>query len=1032
MSLGSLNTALGSFHNENVLTLARINFDFSLFKVEAPKEFDGLGASLSTQRRKDAEDGTFHQTARKLGALFEQLLPPIPALVKAYGQRVSEISRSPTANPPASWADGVFTNQVGADGTAIWAAATSGSSAIAVNLLACMLARIWPGPEAISVWVELVAGRKREIETSHDSSDASNLSTVAAARQELTRDQLARWDASARAWIRAADEAKKKNQQQLMLIIYNVAIPVSNVTNVYQSVIRAWISSMNAMENLIKGMPQRVQDGAILLCLSAWHLYPDMVVLGSTTTEVEQKDPLLAPGGCLTIGLENSDSSLSGGVYWSLSLAHLRYYGEPIQRSRSIGGDSSRIPFEDFTLAALGSVFIGLGAHESRILAGAKFFTTLWSYLIRKTETEMFSIEKSLAQVILACSSSWMNVLVNAANLLVESNDFNRKRASMLARMGYRRGDSFLTHAQKRLPPVFGFTNFGPLFSTLKGEEERIRILRSIASKHNLDANAVIIRYKYSNAAFEYATAIPITRSSTKRNSEGIEIPFSGHQRWIPAGHVSLVKTNCQCFDECEDECPCIIAKAQCSPQCHGPNLITCTNIEFDFTQMRIESIHDTGDICTTFDKIDLNAADNEMQFSWYDAPISTRATRPTNTSGRTTYDPDILDGSPWSSQQATHFTFLLGDPQTAAIFIRLDQKIPREITPNEMDIEYLIESFESDAVEIGTLIEYLQLLGKTNHWKGYFRSLKALASAADIYKLLPNTTVAFSLISQTLHESHWIPLKSQDPGELHLETLLKPFPLDRPSTLACVVMFETGSWNIAPESFENVMAISSGDSIYVAAPLLCDPYESPRGNELKRIIGNVGRAGIALLIPPRNVRTRGPLYNKWELVNHDIFDGKAENCFQNTSMHLSFTGYEIPVGVAPQGFQDREIMAIETLISVHDRGKWVGDLDVLSIFTSDYFHRMHLHDCAHMQATELQLNPVSIDCWEELIDKPDKPGIFRAHENWLARLAGATMSIQLQHHTIILPRSVCWFCCILMAHEKIAPDDLASAMFIY
>jgi hypothetical protein len=35
--------------------------------------------------------------------------------------------------------DGIFSDFTGADGTSIWAAATSGSGAISVHLLACML-----------------------------------------------------------------------------------------------------------------------------------------------------------------------------------------------------------------------------------------------------------------------------------------------------------------------------------------------------------------------------------------------------------------------------------------------------------------------------------------------------------------------------------------------------------------------------------------------------------------------------------------------------------------------------------------------------------------------------------------------------------------------------------------------------------------------------------------------------------------------------------------------------------------------------
>jgi hypothetical protein len=64
---------------------------------------------------------------------------------------------------------------MGLDGTSIYAAATSGSKVIALHLLACMLARAWPGPEATAIWVELVASRKSELETTSDPSQLHGL-----------------------------------------------------------------------------------------------------------------------------------------------------------------------------------------------------------------------------------------------------------------------------------------------------------------------------------------------------------------------------------------------------------------------------------------------------------------------------------------------------------------------------------------------------------------------------------------------------------------------------------------------------------------------------------------------------------------------------------------------------------------------------------------------------------------------------------------------------------------------------------------
>ena len=105
--------------NDNTLALGSLKLDFSLIKYEAPVEFSGLGAALSTRRRTDAEDGLHHKTARRLAALFEQLIPSTPKLITAYGLRSSEIIQMPGVNPQGSSKHGPFESFVGADGTAM-------------------------------------------------------------------------------------------------------------------------------------------------------------------------------------------------------------------------------------------------------------------------------------------------------------------------------------------------------------------------------------------------------------------------------------------------------------------------------------------------------------------------------------------------------------------------------------------------------------------------------------------------------------------------------------------------------------------------------------------------------------------------------------------------------------------------------------------------------------------------------------------------------------------------------------------------
>ncbi|KAI5456012.1 hypothetical protein BGZ63DRAFT_397289 [Mariannaea sp. PMI_226] len=118
-SLGKLTNAFMQVSQETTLTLANLNFDFALIKYDAPEEYRGLGNSLSTYRKTSAEDGSLHIAARKLTALFQSVIPPVPNLIQAYGTRASEIAASPELNPQGNARHGIFADHIGADGTSI-------------------------------------------------------------------------------------------------------------------------------------------------------------------------------------------------------------------------------------------------------------------------------------------------------------------------------------------------------------------------------------------------------------------------------------------------------------------------------------------------------------------------------------------------------------------------------------------------------------------------------------------------------------------------------------------------------------------------------------------------------------------------------------------------------------------------------------------------------------------------------------------------------------------------------------------------
>jgi len=287
MSLNSVSASLVSATHENALALASMKLDVSLIKVEVPVEYTGLGPALTNKRRVAAEEGTAHKTARRLGILFQDLLPSTPSLLRAYGRRCSEISQSAAFKSEGHATGGVFASFLGADITSVWAAATSGASSIAAHLLACLLARMWSPSEATSIWVEIVADRKRQVEVeSRDGVYKTSLELLLICRDEISRKDLAEWDAGARAWLQIADEAQMRRQKQLMLITKNVHLPVNTDGSTYARVVDAWTTALTVMERLFCGQPQRVARGATLMGVASWHLYPDLLVLGDSVTPV--------------------------------------------------------------------------------------------------------------------------------------------------------------------------------------------------------------------------------------------------------------------------------------------------------------------------------------------------------------------------------------------------------------------------------------------------------------------------------------------------------------------------------------------------------------------------------------------------------------------------------------------------------------------------------------------------------------------------------------------------------------------------
>ena len=1120
-SLGRLTAALGVAHNENTLALANINFDFSLFRVDAPIEFRALGANLSANRRKEAETGTPHRTARKLGALFEGVVPHVPELARAYGRRVSEISSYQLYNPIENGDGGPFAAHMGADGTAIWAAATSGPGAIPVLMLACMLARIWTAPEATSLWVEIVACRRREIEINCTGDEARDYVLLQAAQQDISRSDLADWDASARAWLRTADEAKQLQQTQLMLIINNLHIPVSNNMSVYHSVIESSKTALIFMESILKGMPQRVQSGALLLGLSAWHLYPDIVVHGSVTKKIQQRDQLVPTGSIITLGLE-SIVEADVGVYWSLPLAHLRFYGDPVQIIRSTGHDASRIPAEQLIYVVLGVLVRNWVKTSSMIPLALRWLSKIHCCIKRATQVEggqgaLTKDAEGIRKVFEDCG--WLNILLSSVESFNKLSEHEMEVPIKLMATGFRRFEGMLDR-ENPLPKVFGLLYLRDIFPLIKTDmvEERIRILRRVAAQQKASPAEMIIRYKrYGSLEFtriredtgaqeyyrsstkeesyEYASALPFIRGSTKRNHSGECSRTEKHKRWI-----ALAWGTADLYNEPDPTLPSYSPNTPCG--CTGP--CQCENISGrssrDDTHFgmafgdgdadqdlsldlfgggdQYDKVHDEGECGEAGSTEELGRAAQKKALAspeetWY----GIRATEILATGEDCVQEdprcfeqyynnqpiPKLVDGEeeyirgncgrrykltniqkeydrhyklawdseydqkkssslqlkdvpfihlregPWGSRRQS-LRLIYGDEDSAALY-RVSSIAPLKYIENRIEMGELERLLEHDALDVGQLINHVGRFQKAPY-EHLGASLKAFASFINVYRSLLEATIALKIAYRPLHEVSWARHAAARETVRLAPKGAWSWRLSLTETFACIAMSETGTYDLDPSTLEHVFAMSSSNSLFVAAPLLNDPSQGDEEGGVLRVVGNIGRAGIAMLIAPQDPRIRKIGSDTWELISHAPFDGKIEDSFRNTSLHLSFTQYTMPVQTEDYGGQDIEAFFLESLISVYDRDKWVADLDVLKMLRSTLF-RQHTSTkvCDHRQDQTPNFDLISIDNWEELLDREEIRTVVRAYRNPMARLATAAISVRQGRPTIILPDNFCFAC---------------------
>ncbi|PQE07534.1 hypothetical protein CJF30_00007275 [Rutstroemia sp. NJR-2017a BBW] len=994
-SIGRITGALGTVHNENTASLATLNFDFTLVKLEAPAEYTGLGQAISKTRKTNAEEGNFHKTARRLGALFKDLLPETEDLFRAYGTRVSEIASISSMNPTdTSSGAGIFASYYGADSTSIWAAVTSGSAAIAAHLLGCMLARSFSGPEAVTIWVELVQKQKEHIHSKQKKGLYSHehISEMVAAQQDISRDDISSWDASARAWLQSADQAKPLQHTQTMLILNNAGIPVNNTADIYRSVMKAWTAALEAMNSLVKGMPQRVQDGAALLAFSSWHLYPDMVVYGDTCVEVKQKDPIFATTALLTLGLQDTRDHRDDmkSVYWSLPLSRLQYYGPTVQAHGSVGQANSRITYKQFAYVVLGCLFDGWKLYASTNDEGLRWMGLLATILETSLASSVDQSEKK----------TWLQYLFAATRNLVECEEIERKAAHQLINLGRRRS-TFLKAPEYDPLPLFGLSTIHFFSSVLRTDQKTIQRLRQICSRLQQRSN-LLIRYKVSSSdssscsTTEYATVEPLLLRSTKRTHEGQPKENNGftikHVRWMTLSIADL-SLCCYMGKELSDLPSAILTLADLETRVSEGLILPARHLIEELKVIvrigqRIAEIHNAGELCLPLIETSVYVRVKERC-----SEITILASKGLSFLSAAHEIRSKLGNTQEEEPMSKTFTAVADADTYSAVIISAGrvQSIPEYI----LESRFLQEILTTDNIDADRLYDHLQVPFLSQYRCTETYALHLCAMMAEVYRALPGASISTLVLRQSIQLAKWVPkFVNQGYHPASSSSLGLPY-LTLPQSFACLAMFESGTCNLEPEALSEVFAMSSGNSLYVANALLFDPYEVRTSNMIQRMVGNVGRAGITFLISPSDVKVSESGPEKWMSINHNVFDGSLENHFSRTSVHLSFTEYEVPLVTDGDSRHiiDRDVVLVEALISVYDGANWVAEIDIPKALRSDIIllpstaskdghdgwllhpedrrkQKIHMTYQEAFQDAE-KASMVSIENWDELIEPP-------------------------------------------------------------
>lgn len=262
-----------------------------------------------------------------------------------------------------------------------------------------------------------------------------------------------------------------------------------------------------------------VRDGSVLLGLSAWHIFPDMVVFNSPmgNTEVSLNDALVKQGGILSLGISDPSRREEQGVYWSLSLAHHKFYGDPMRQTRRLDVNGSRLSMDELILICFGSLM------------------RCWSIPKQGMNTSIKIIQELANAFPLGdqgkFEEDWQALIRRPLQMYMEES----KEAILAVSLGRRRPNFLPSSLTAQRMPMFGFLDLPNLLFLLKEPDRKIELLRRLAARTaGLDnSNSIIVCFQDGSSRINHSFASVFSHSGENVDFPGHASHNSKFRRWI-------------------------------------------------------------------------------------------------------------------------------------------------------------------------------------------------------------------------------------------------------------------------------------------------------------------------------------------------------------------------------------------------------------------------------------------------------------------------------------------------------------------